>query len=290
MKNNIICPICSEKEKIKLLDSGKFNLFLCKNCQNGFVNPVPKNISDFYPKLYWQQLGKFSSMRAWLHNSFQKTRTRWFKKYLFSGEVLDVGAGEGRFGEFLGPRFQVTNLEYPDAEVQNRTVIKTNFLKWKTNKRFNSIVFLESLEHVPNPKEYLKKASLLLKKNGYIFVEYPRFSSLESRLLGKYWLQRDIPRHLFHFTEEGLTNIAQSINLTVVEQRGIMSYQYSPYCLLASLIKICKIPTLNLRLGIIKNIPTLLFLLIGAPIAFILETIFYLLNESPLGLIVLNKK
>lgn len=290
LKKNPSCPICLEKENIKLLDSNHFNLYLCRTCKNGFISPVPKNLSDYYPKLYWQHQGRFSYLRDGLHNWLQKDRTNWFKNYLSKGNVLDVGSGEGVFGKTLGNNFNTVNLEYPRAQVENKSVIKKNFLSWKTNLKFNGIVFLESLEHVSNPQKYLEKASSVLRKDGYIFVEYPRFSSFESRVLGRYWLQRDIPRHLFHFTEKGLRNIANRASLKVVEQKGLMSYQYSPYSLLASFVQIIKLPSLNLRLGVVKNIPTLLFLLIGAPFAFILETIFYLIGESPLGLIVLRKE
>ena len=286
----ITCPICKENKEIKFLDSGEFNLYLCHKCKNGFINPVPKNLSDYYPKIYWQHLGRFSKIRLWLHNWLQKDRVSWFTDYLLKGDVLDVGSGEGFFGKMLGENFNITNLEFPGAEITNKSVIKTDFLSWKTTKRFDGIVFLESLEHVTNPQKYLKKANSFLKQGGYVFVEYPKFSSFESKLLSKYWLQRDIPRHLFHFTEEGMRNVANLANLEVLEQKGLMSYQYSPYCLLASLAQIVKLPSLNLRVGLIKNIPTLLFLLIGAPLAFMLETIFYLLGESPLGLIVLTKK
>ncbi|MDO8638412.1 MAG: class I SAM-dependent methyltransferase [Candidatus Daviesbacteria bacterium] len=290
IKNTTHCPLCLKKTNIQLLDSNLFNLYFCKNCNNGFVHPAPKNISKYYPEIYWQNLGRFSSLRQELHNSFQKLRAHWFKKYISRGSVLDVGSGEGRFGEMLGLDFKVTNIEYPGAKVSNKGVIKVNFLNWKTDKKFDAIVFLESLEHVTNPLSYLKKAVLLLKKDGLIFIEYPRFGSIESKILGKYWLQRDIPRHLFHFTEEGLRNIAQSANLKIYTQTNIMSFQYSPYCLLASVGQLLSIQTLNLRLGIIKNLPTLLFLAIGAPLAFTIEIIFYLVGESPLGLIVLKKK
>ncbi len=285
----VICPICKANQGTAISDSGKFNLYVCQKCKNGFISPVPKNSSDYYPKIYWQHQGKLSSFREWLHNWFQQDRSKWFKKYVSKGEVLDVGSGEGVFGKMLGDRFKVTNLEYLGARVSNKYVIKADFLSWKTNKRFDGIVFLESLEHVPNPQKYLEKASSLLKKGGLILVEYPRFASLESRALGKFWLQRDIPRHLFHFTEEGLKIIAVRSKLRVLAQEGIMSYQYSPYCLLASLSQALKIPILNLRLGILKNLPTLIFLSIGAPLAFLLETFFYLIGESPIGLIVLEK-
>lgn len=285
----VSCPICLEKENIKLLSSNHFNIYLCKACKNGFTFPVPNNLSDYYPKIYWQHQGKFSQIRNWLHVWLQKDRVNWFKKYLSKGDVLDVGSGEGVFGKTLSNNFKTINLEYPGAKVKNKSVIKKDFLNWKTNLKFNGIVFLESLEHVISPQKYLEKASSLLNKGGYIFVEYPRFSSLESKILGKYWLQRDIPRHLFHFTEEGLRILAKRANLKVIGQKGLMSYQYSPYCLLASFVQIVKLPSLNLRLGVVKNIPTLLFLVIGAPIAFILETFLYLSGESPLGLIVLQK-
>lgn len=287
--SKINCPICKESKGIEIIDSGEFNLYFCKNCKDGFVFPIPKDMSKYYPKIYWQNLGRLSSLREGIHNSFQKLRAHWFKKYISKGNILDVGSGEGRFGEMLGKNFNITNIEYPGAKVSNKEVIKVNFLKWKTNKKFDAIVFLESLEHVTNPLDYLKKAESLLQKDGLIFVEYPRFGSLESKILRKYWLQRDVPRHLFHFTEEGLKNIATQVNLKIVTQTGIMSFQYSPYCLLASVGQMLGISTLNLRLGVLKNLPNLLYLAIGAPIAFILEIFFYFIGESPLGLTILKK-
>lgn len=285
----ISCSSCKNKTNIEILDAGQFNLYLCNNCKNGFVYPIPKSLSKYYPKIYWQHPGKFSKIRNWLHNSLQKDRVSWFRKYLSSGTVLDVGSGEGSFGKFLGEGFRVTNLEAPFAQVDNKKVIKANFLSWKPKQKFNGIVFLESLEHVQNPQAYLKKASILLKKGGYIFVEYPRFSSLESRIFGKYWLNRDIPRHLVHFTEVGLRAIARKVSLEVVSQKGIMSYQYSPYCLVASMMNVLGMKTLNLRLGLLYNTPVLIFLTLMAPLSFLLETIFFYLGQSPVGLIVLRK-
>lgn len=288
--SKVRCTCCKNNINIVLLDPDKFNLYFCKECENGFIYPQPKNLSKFYPKIYWQNLGKLSSFRSWLHNSFQQTRVNIFKKYLSKGTVLDVGSGEGVFGNMLGKNFEVTNLEYPGALVSNKNVIKTDFLKWKTNKRFDAIVFLESLEHVTNPQKYLQKAASLLNPGGLILVEYPRFDCIESKVLGKYWLQRDIPRHLFHFTRKGLRKVAGMNGLRAVTQKGVMSFQYSPYCLLAGSQQLVKLPILNLRLGIIKNTPTLLFLIIGAPLAFIFEFILYIIGQSPVGLTILKKK
>lgn len=289
MKINIICPICNLGKDIKLLDSNDFNLYLCNKCKNGFVYPIPNNLSDYYPKIYWQHPGRFSSIRNWLHDTFQKDRIKWLKKYLSGGNILDVGSGEGVFGTFLGKEFRVTNLEAPFADIRNKEVIKVNFLSWKTKQKFDGIVFLESLEHVINPKKYLEKAASLLKKNGYIFVEYPRFSCFESRIFGKYWLNRDIPRHLCHFSESGLKFISNKVGLKAITQKGLISYQYSPYCFIASVMRVLRIEPINFRIRSLNNFVVIFLLMVLAPIAYIFETIAFQIGESPVGLLVLKK-
>lgn len=288
--SKLFCPICKSSFQVEVLEKGKFTLYICKNCGNGFVSPVPKNMERYYPALYWQYQGIFSKFRKWLHYSFQKKRIGYLKGYLSKGEILDVGSGEGVFGKLLCPKFKITNLEYPGAKIENNNIIKADFLKWHVRKKFDAIFFLESLEHVAYPQQYLVKARKLLKDNGYIFVEYPRFNCFESKILGEHWLQRDIPRHLFHFTDRGLAKIARRVNLKAVAQKCVLSYEYSPYCLLVSVMNILKIRPLNLRKGLTYNIPTFLFLAVFSPISFLAETILYFFNQSPTGLMVLKKK
>lgn len=286
---NSTCLLC-DSSQIKLMDKNKYSLYFCSSCQNGFVHPQPQNLDKFYPAIYWQHLGPFKSIRRYIHLSFQKKRTKYFQGLLTAGHVLDVGAGEGDFGRSLGKKFKVVNLEYPSSKVKGKDILKIDFLSFASAKKFDAIVFLESLEHVANPKKYLRKAAALLAKNGFIFVEYPRFGSFESRIFGKYWLQRDIPRHLFHFTEKGLANMANYSNLKIIRQKSILSWEYPPYCFLASLLSVLKMRPLNLRLGLAYNLPTLIFLSIMAPLSFLIETAFYFTGQSPIGLVVFKKR
>lgn len=240
------------------MDTGQFNLYSYNSCKNGFIYPVPANLSRYYPKIYWQYPRQLSYIRSTLHNLLQIRRKKWVEKYIKSGSILDVGAGEGVFGKIMGADFQVTNLESPFAEVSNKDVIRTDFLKWKTNKKFDGIVFLESLEHVPSPQEYLKKAKSLLNKGGYIFVECPRFDSWESRLFKDKWFHLDIPRHLAHLTRKGLRILALRNNLKVVSQSGMLIYEFSPYCFTVSLMLLLKIKPLNLREKSISNLTSMI--------------------------------
>lgn len=289
IQKTVVCPNCQINSNVLYLNSDKFNIYFCKTCQNGFLNPVPKNMDDYYPAGYWQFPGQLANIREGLHNLLQIRRKKWLSKYISRGKILDFGAGEGVFGKVLGDNFKVTNLESPSAKVINKDVLKLDFLKWRTKEKFNGIVFLESLEHVSSPQDYLKKASSLLKKGGYILIECPRFDCIESKFFGKYWLHLDLPRHLSHLTEKGITILAKRCGLVKVSQGGVMLYEFSPYCFLVSLMLLLKIKPLNLREKSFSNFIPLSFIVLFFPIALLAETFFYYLKQAPIELSIFRK-
>lgn len=284
------CPNCKTENSIYKMDFAKDQLFFCNLCQNGFLYPIPKNLASYYPPSYWQYPGQLSYIRFALHYLLQIRRKNWVEKYMKSGSILDVGAGEGVFGKTLGSNFQITNLEAPFAEVSNKDVVKADFLKWKTDQKFDGIVFLESLEHVSNPQEYLKKAESLLNKGGYVFVECPRFNCWESMLFKDKWLHLDIPRHLAHLTRKGLGILALRNNLKVINQSGMLIYEFSPYCFTVSLLLLLKIKPLNLREKSFSNFISMVVALMLLPLGFITETVFHLFDQDPVQLSVFQKK
>lgn len=289
--SNPICPNCKKRDSRsieKIIFSNQ--IYYCGSCHNGFLSPIPKNLSRYYPPSYWQYPGQLSFIRSYLHQLLQLRRKAWVEKYLQSGTILDVGAGEGTFGKSLRSNFQVTNLESPFAKVSNTDIIKVDFLKWKASKKFDGIVFLESLEHVPSPQDYLQKATKLLKKGGFIFVECPRFDSWESKLFKDKWLHLDLPRHLAHLTKIGLANLASRNKLKVVNQTGMLVYEFSSYCFTVSLMNLLKIKPLNLREKSISNLASILFALIFLPAGFIFETMFHLFDQDPVQLSVFQKE
>lgn len=283
------CPNCKKEGVVYKMDFAKDQLFFCNACNNGFLYPVPKNLFSFYPPSYWKYPGQLSYIRSTLHNLLQIRRKDWVEKYIKSGKILDVGAGEGVFGKILGHNFEVTNLESPFAKVSNKNVVKIDFLKWKTDKKFDGIVFLESLEHVPGPQEYLKKAKSLLNIGGYIFVECPRFDSWESKLFKDKWLHLDIPRHLVHLTREGLRILASRNNLKVVSQSGMLIYEFSPYCFTVSLMRFLKIRPLNLSERSISNLTAIIIALMLLPLGIVLESIFHFFDQDPVEISVFQK-
>lgn len=125
--------------------------------------------------------------------------THW-KKYFslqikpyIKGNVLEVGAGIGSTTLLLndGSADQWLMLE-PDKQLsaQLKSKIETKALPGNSRLQtgtidqltstFDTIIYIDVLEHIENDAEEMKKAALLLRAGGYIVVLSPAFNFLYS--------------------------------------------------------------------------------------------------------------
>lgn len=288
-QKKIICPNCrnffpvSYRYKVR-----NFYIFECQNCEIGFTFPTPKKIDKYYHENYWVSPGLIGIIRNWFFILFQKRRKKWVKDYLKSGTILDVGSGEGSFGKLLKEDFQVTSIDTQNAKLKNPEIIKVDFLKWRSKKKFDAIVFWESLEHIACPIKYLQIANKFLKPGGYIFVEYPRYDCLEAKIFGKNWFHLDPPRHLSHLTRKGLLHSTSSLPLKEVLHHSVLAGEYTLWGFIASLFGIFdKRPT-----DLYKNNQSSIYFYLLSPLtifATLAQIIFYCMRQSPIGLMVFNK-
>jgi SAM-dependent methyltransferase len=286
-----ICPNCFKKNSsIKYLPSvNKFNLYYCHNCETGFVYPIPKDLGKYYNSNYWISPGIIGQLKDLLFKFFQKRRADWVSEHTKKGDVLDVGSGEGNFGKNVPAALSVLSIDSKTAQIKNPDVKRVDFLKWKNNKKFNAVVFWESLEHTINPQAYLNKVSRVLKEKGLVFIEYPRFDSLESQIFGRHWFHLDIPRHSSHLTYKGLSILLKRANFVIIENKSVPALEYSVWGFVASVLDIFNIkPTDKLKGA--KNVAIILSLIPIGILAFVMEIIFLIFNQSPIGLIIAKKK
>lgn len=284
-----VCPNCLTDGLVKQKIKGKFfSLYFCSMCRNGFTYPIPTNMSQHYPKSYWNASGMVGKIKERIFAFFQQRRVGWVKKYLSKGFIVDVGAGEGLFAQQMGEKFYVKSLEPLFSHVTNPSVVKTDFLLWNPRQGVDVITFWESLEHVADPKKYIQKTFTLLKKSGYLFIEYPRFSSIERKIFGMHWFHLDIPRHLAHFTDRGIVQLLTQNGFTVKEMLPVNALEYSVWGLFASIMSSIGIHFENKQ----KRV-TLFFILLFLPLLIIvacIEMLTFLFGDSPIGLVVAQKK
>ena len=209
------CLICNSEdvgEHLKANDyitKEEFTLYLCKKCHVGFTYPQPMNINLYYPTGY----RRFTAPVKWLLKKFYNLRAKnWIRKLGSSGRVLEVGCGSGWMLKALHDQgWEVVGLERTEEEARFASSITglrviSGTLEEIKSETYDLIILFNVLEHMTDPIDVLCQCRRLLKEKGTIILSMPNLSSLQARFNGPSWFHLDVPRHLFHFSRQSLTN------------------------------------------------------------------------------------
>ena len=93
--------------------------------------------------------------------------------------------------------------------------------------RFDVVLMLNVLEHLPDPERYVEQVARMLAPGGVFWVEVPNVASPTARLTQKHWLHHDPPHHLWGFNVAGLTMLLERHGF-VVEQRYDYTWEHGP--------------------------------------------------------------
>ncbi|WPC11999.1 class I SAM-dependent methyltransferase [Riemerella anatipestifer] len=70
-------------------------------------------------------------------------------------------------------------------------------------------------EHIENQKEILDLFKQKLKPNGTLIIAVPNYKSYDAERYQDFWAAYDVPRHLFHFSREGMKTLMQQEQLKI---------------------------------------------------------------------------
>jgi 2-polyprenyl-3-methyl-5-hydroxy-6-metoxy-1,4-benzoquinol methylase len=108
-------------------------------------------------------------------------RSEFIKEQMF-GKVLDIGCEYGSLHEIILNE----NVYGLDLKIKKhrKKVMKgdAQILPFKKNS-FDTIIAGELIEHLPNPKKFLKESHRILKTGGIIILSTPNKKSLINRIL-----------------------------------------------------------------------------------------------------------
>lgn len=221
------CLICGGKKIYYDFSIEKYRVEECDNCNIMRLNPQPTNeeLARIYNSNYF--LTGYDEANGLSHASALKSSTA--DRYLnllqaytaapLTGRLLEIGCGHGDFLVQAATRgLSVTGVEYSphSAEVaakklgNNGQVICgeiTQLLNY--NEQFDYIVFADVIEHVRDPREFLRNAYSLLKKNGTAVAIVPSTDSFSARLMKNKWMEFK-PEHLWYFSTRTLRRLLYS--------------------------------------------------------------------------------
>ena len=243
MMNNT-CPVCSsnfgnqdfktipyatqtrEEEKPQLI-------CFCQNCGAGFAFPPLSEVQlqKFYSKgEYWRdpQIRILSVRSHPGQYVLAKARWEFIEPYLKSLRktenisILDFGAGHGFFGMMgaSSPSFRIGHYTAIESDACVRvSLMKTWESKFssidiraaedleKIKETYDLIVLSHIVEHVIQPKDFLKSFLKFLRPGGLIFIDVPH---------ADYLYKKDVFPHLLFFNLNSLKKLIEESGLCLI--------------------------------------------------------------------------
>lgn len=136
--------------------------------------------------------------------------------------LLDVGCGTGDFLKIVKDNnWSVSGIE-PNKGARVIANQKTNnavfdidhLMKFETQS-FDVITLWHVLEHLPKLEWHISILESLLKPNGRLIIAVPNFNSYDANYYKSYWAAFDVPRHLWHFSQNSISKLVSEKNMKI---------------------------------------------------------------------------
>ena len=228
------------------------------------TSPIPTDIENYYKSEDY--ISHTNSRKTLIDKVYQSVRSYTLKRKLNlinsfkteSKNILDVGAGTGDFLKIcVSHGWRVFGVE-PSNDARKIAQEKGLVLKEKLdefqNQKFDVITLWHVLEHVEQISDYITKLKELLTENGRLVIAVPNYKSYDAKHYKEYWAAFDVPRHLWHFSQNSIHKIFSEESM-LVEKTVPMKFDAYYVSLLSEKYKTGKMnPIKAFYRGFISNI------------------------------------
>ena len=238
------CTLCKSKKGKQVFSAldfdhsvEAFEIVQCTSCGIAQTHPMPDatSLNDYYSESYYgSSTKKFSGIVEYLTVFGNQVRAKKILKTLIATQskasnfkILDIGCGRAtllRQLRQMGCDCSGTELEkhpsedaVPDIKIHRGSIEDGEF----RDSSFDGVVIWHVLEHLLQPMKVLNEMARITCDGGLAVIAVPNFSSLQSKLFKSNWFHLDLPRHLYHFDVENLSE--------ALTQRGYVIHSVSTF-------------------------------------------------------------
>lgn len=141
--------------------------------------------------------------------------------------ILDYGAGNGHFADYLKMRGSTVDLVEPNQRAfdecrEKGHRIHRTLSDLSSDSMYQVITLWHVLEHLTDPWETVKELGMHLEDHGALVIAVPNFESFDAKKYKAHWAALDVPRHLWHFTPSGLTKLFEDSGFEIVNRRTLV--------------------------------------------------------------------
>lgn len=229
------CPICNSSSldehivcKDHMLTGESFIISKCARCSFLLTNPRPDsaNLSKYYDSdKYVSHTNKANNL---LNTTYKIARYFTLKKKLNlltsitnQKSILDYGCGTGELLSLCSKKgWKISGYEPDESANQKATALtKTRISSSQTelqNSEPTSLITLwHVLEHISDLNDTFALLKSKLKEQGKFVIAVPNHKSYDALYYKEYWAAYDIPRHLYHFSIETMTQFLKNHGLKI---------------------------------------------------------------------------
>lgn len=232
----IACPACNVKEQAKSFVKFGLRHVYCGKCHTTYVSPRPRpeHLAEYYEKsedwAYWSKYVFPASERARRDKVFiprVRALIEMCRKFgTRTGTLAEVGAGFGIFCDEIkktGAFGRVIAIEpNPDLarNCRNRGIetLEQPFDEVAIDEgSLDVLASFEVIEHLFDPRAFLRKCHALLAPEGLLVISTPNSSGFDAIVLGEKWGSFDLG-HLNLFNLDSLSELLQASGFRVIER------------------------------------------------------------------------
>ncbi len=253
------CPACegvefqllfTASDRLYHTTAERFQVVECKQCRLMQLapQPAPDELKKYYPGNYWfmPESSAASRLEELYRRIALSDHVRFVERALReseeSGPVLDVGCGGGLFLGMMRERgARVVGLDFSidaarAAWISNKVPAACSVLSSAPLRPEScaAVTMFHVLEHLYDPRCYLRAAHELLRPDGRLIIQVPNAGCWQFLLLGASWNGVDVPRHLYNFRPPDLERLLDSTGFEVL-RRKYFSLRDNPAGLATSL-------------------------------------------------------
>lgn len=182
------------------------------------TTPIPTNLDSYYASTnYISHHQDSGTLKEKLYKFLQTFNLKYKRNILLdnlqqNAKILDYGCGAGEFLKFIENDFKPYGFEPNDAarlsaekKTKKTKVIKD--LDYIENESLNAITLWHVFEHIDNQEEMLQEFHNKLINKGLLIIAVPNPTSFDAKLYKEFWAAYDVPRHIYHFSKNGMENL-----------------------------------------------------------------------------------
>lgn len=265
MKKVIECKVCSSDSTKKLSYTPKYGNYVLMECNEcGLKFMLSDNYDTLGDDSYWDSINRIIYSTPAVLKEFKKKHNKYLEHIIKNvprnRKLLDVGSGSGIFlNNAKEWDFEVSGIDPSEVAVelcneQYKLSAFCGYLKLNSDlpKDYGVISAWDVIEHVENPKEFLKICHAHLIQGGILLLETPDESCLMRKIInmldgirrvfsGNLSANIYYPSHRYYFTHKSITRLLNDVGFSKIKifrEHSIYSKSKEKYKLYLKLTKI----------------------------------------------------